>query len=410
MSPRMFVGWWVAAIAAIVAAVIAVSGQPGLTTAETVNEPAFPDLRARPEAVARIEIATPDGRFALQRQGDAWVAVDRYGYPADTQLVHDLIGTLADMRLLEAKTTRPDRFARLEVEDADADDARSRHVRLLDADGAVLAEAYLGKRISRSHAYGSGGIYVRRGGDDRAWLASGSVDVAVSPTDWLAGEIIDIPRDQVRRVAAVPADDGGAYVTARPDPDADMVLEGDLPEGREADPSAVNRTASALVGIRLTDVRPAAEMPLPDRRSFVTVTTFDGVEVLAEMAMIDDQPWARFTARPVAQPVPAAPDEAAAPDQDAPTQATAEPAEPPVDGIDTPAEAEGAAPAEDAAAAPDDGDAPAEDQAAAAADAARTQAEAINARLDGWVFRLQDSVAERLDRGLDDLLAGDGTS
>ncbi len=385
MSPRTFVIWWIAAAAAIAAAIVAVSGQPGLTTAAVSSDPAFPDLRARPDAVATVEIATAEARFTLERRDDQWVAIDRYDYPVDAQQVLDLISALADMRLLEAKTSRPDRFARLEVEDVDRVDARSRHIRLTDGDGEVLAEAYIGKRVSQASRYATGGTYVRRGGDDRAWLASGSLDVSESVVDWLASEIVDIPRTEVRHVGAVPAD-GEAYAASRTDADAEMTLE-DLPEGQTPDQTAVNRTASLLVGARLADVRPAAEIDMPDRRSFVSVTTFDGVQVLAELATVEGEPWAVFTARYVG-PL----SEDAMPAEDA-SEDNAEADGDPAGDEEAPVAAEGS-----------------EDESAAAAEAARTRAEDVARSLDGWAFRLEDSIAERLNRSLEDLLADDGTS
>ncbi len=385
MSPRTFVIWWIAAAAAIAAAVVAVTGQPGLTTAAVSSEPAFPDLRASPDAVATVEIATAEGSFTLERRDDGWVAIDLYDYPVETQQVLDLISALADMRLLEAKTSRPDRFARLEVEDVDRVDARSRHIRLTDGDGEVLAEVYVGKRVSQASRYATGGTYVRRGGDDRAWLASGSLDVSESAVDWLSSEIVDIPRTEVRHVGAVPAE-GDAYAASRTDADAEMTLE-DVPEGQTPDQTAVNRTASVLVGIRLADVRPVAEIEMPDRRSFVSVTTFDGVQVLAETAMVEGEPWAVFTARYVG-----------------PITEDAEPSEAaPENG----AEVDGDPAGDEEAAVVTEGT---EDDPATRADAARMRAEDIAHSLDGWAFRLEESIAERLNRSLDDLMADDGTS
>ena len=63
--------------------------------------------------------------------------------------VRALVVALADMRLIEAKTSMPERYARLEVEDPEPEDAKSRLVRVESADGTVLAEVILGKRRHR---------------------------------------------------------------------------------------------------------------------------------------------------------------------------------------------------------------------------------------------------------------------
>src|SRR5918994_5690580 len=163
MSPRALLV--LAAITAIttVGAVLAVLSQPTATTLRFVDEPAFPALRENPDVVAKVTLTTPEGTITLVREtGDRWSALERYGYPVDRKRVRDLVVALADMRLIERKTAQPERYPRLEVEPPDAEKAQSTLVRLGAADGAVLAEAIIGKQRYRLTGTEPSGTYLRR--------------------------------------------------------------------------------------------------------------------------------------------------------------------------------------------------------------------------------------------------------
>jgi len=148
MTPRVVLGLAVVTLITTGAAIWITLQQPAAGPVQVGDEPAFPALRERPDAVAKVIVTSPEGTFTLTRAANRWVATDRHDYPVAPDKLRELVVQLADMRLIEAKTSRPDRHARLEVEDV-TEGASSRQVRLEDAGGAVLAEAIIGKRRQR---------------------------------------------------------------------------------------------------------------------------------------------------------------------------------------------------------------------------------------------------------------------
>ena len=67
MSPKVFLGWLIAATASLVAALAVTLAQPDLAKVSLVNEPAFPKLRANPDAAAAIVIRHADFVATLTR-------------------------------------------------------------------------------------------------------------------------------------------------------------------------------------------------------------------------------------------------------------------------------------------------------------------------------------------------------
>ena len=295
MTPRTFIGLAAVTIATTIGAAVAVMNQPATAPVAYVDEPAFPELRAEPDAVAKVTIQTKDGTVTLTRTSpETWTSPDRFDYPAANDKINKLVRQLNDMRLVEAKTANAERYDRLEVEDL-TDEASSRLIRLEDADGKILAEALIGKRLFRLTGNASSGTYIRRPGEDQSWLASGGFDLEPDVEAWLDQIVVEIDREEVAAVEIALAE-GEAYSVSRAKAEDELQLD-DLAEGEtlKADAS-VTELASALTSVRLAAVKPEDEVTWPAEKHVAVVRTFDGLELTVELALIEDEPWATFRA------------------------------------------------------------------------------------------------------------------
>ena len=381
MSPKVFLALLALTVVAAGAALLTALAQPGAAPVRYVDEPAFPALRANPDAVAKVALTTPEGSFTLVREtGDRWSALERYGYAVDEDQVRALVVALADMRLIEAKTSLPERYGRLEVEDVGAADAKSRLLRLESADGEVLAEAIFGKQQHRLTGHQAAGTYLRRPGEAQSWLASGAVAIDPTVVDWLDARIVDLAPAQIARIEIRP-DSGAEYVVRRGAPDEPLQFA-DLEEGETLKPDAgLDRLAAAFADLRFEDVKPRSELAWPEADQSATAVTFDGVELTVRLARIDDEPWAIIDVRQVAaaRPAPANP-------------AAEEP----------PNEAEGieAVEIEEPAAAEEEG----------AAEPLPLTADEINQRVQSWAYKVPGLVFDRLTKPRSEWLEDAGTS
>lgn len=345
MRPKIFLGWAIAAIVGAVAAVAVALGQPAIATVNLNTEQAFPALRSKPNDVSKVTVTTADGSFSLVRgKSGEWTAPDKFGYPADDKKVRELIVTMRDMKLIEPKTTRPDRFARLDVEDVTGKGAKSRKVRLETASGEVLAEAIVGKNRYRLTGLQDSGTYIRLAKGKRAWLASGKLSVGKTLADWLDREVVNLASDSVGRVDISPQG-AQAYSVERPNKDTPFQLE-PVPDGRSVNKELIPPLASALAYVEFDDVKPRTDLALPAERHRAKVTTFDGVEVSVEVAKVGKADWAVFSARYAGDP---------AADTDA-------------------------------------------------AKAARERAEKIDRRVRDWAYQIPEHVAKRLSKPIEEYL------
>ncbi len=352
MSPKSFtiLAGATAISLALAGWAIATRDKPMATT--QASAPLFPGLLDRVNDVRTVRLITPGGKLTIAaKDGGGWKLDEKGGYPVEPQQVRDLVLALANLQLVEAKTSDPDRLKRLELEEPGVEGAKSRSIELDDQSGTALAAAVVGKPKPGLYGGGRGGIYVRRAGDDQAWLAAGEIELPADALSLLDQRVIDIPMEQVAAVTLQPA--GAAPVRLhRPDAKtATFTADAAPPDGRALDASKVEQLAGSLANLTMEDVRPASELTLPADAAKARFETFDGVAVDVIAARLGDgdaaENWLELAVA------------AAAP-------ATGEPS---------------------------------------SADAATTRAATLGARTQGWAFKVAPYVADRLHEGLDQLLA-----
>ena len=343
MKPGSFLGLAALTVIAVIAAAVTVFQQRALTTFAGDRERAFATLADRLNDAVKVEIVSNEARFALVRNGEEWGLEDRARYPVHYDKIKRAIVGLAELKLLEAKTSDPARHERLQVNEPDAEAAGSVRFAVKDSAGGVLAEGVLGKQNPNLFGESGGGTYLRRGKEAQAWLAEGEAALGKTRNDWLIRDIVDIDAEAVRR--AVIRQPDGARIVVRQDKEKDgaFTLDG-IPEGRKLkDSGEAKNLAGGLWRLTFEDVKPAADIAFPPRFNTAEYETLDGLKVRVEMTVVDEVVWGRFSAS-----------------------------------------AEGAA--------------------GEAAEAAGKKAAAINRRAKGWIYELSAGEGEKLTTRIEDIL------
>ncbi len=308
MKPRVFAGLALLTVIMVVVAVLAVVLEDNPQTVLQDRKPAFPKLVERINEAASIEIGSKEGRFTITGSGETWGVVEKNGYPVKRETVRDFLLNLANLRLVEAKTSREDRYARLEVEDIEADDADSRLVTVRDGNGKVLADGIIGRRKYFLYVDGRGGTYLRRAGELQAWLAEGEMDFGPLPFDWLNRLVLEVPAQDVENLT-IAQPDSETLVLKRDERGQEHFTVLGAPEGRELKTETeADRLAFVVAKFEFDDVEPIGKVSFADQPLHTaTYTTFDGLRIVIEVAskeivslrVTEDPPmelWARIRA------------------------------------------------------------------------------------------------------------------
>jgi Domain of unknown function (DUF4340) len=257
--------------------------------------PLFAELLPRANDVQTVTVESAAGKLTIARKDQGWVLTETGGYPVAADKVRKLVGGLADLRLLEAKTDQPERLTRLEVEDVAAKDSKSKQVTLAGADGKPLAALILGKQNFTFDLNGLRGLYVRKPGEPQAWLAEGAVEVPTKTTEWVDRNVVDLAADKIQRLHFAPVAAGEVTVT-KADKTATEFSLAPLPEGRSADPEAVQRLTQAFASVTLDDVRADKDTDKAVKAGTAEAATFDGLTLKAELLALDGGTWLRLAA------------------------------------------------------------------------------------------------------------------
>jgi hypothetical protein len=332
MNSKALIGLVSATVAAVAAALLVTMKSDKTAPAEARGR-LFEALPAHVNDVTSITVKKAGKEFTVQRQGEGaaatWGIVEKGGYPVQFEKVKQAVVGVSELRLLEPKTSKPENYAKIQVQDpADqvppgppgAEPMNPIKITLKDGGGQVLASAIVGKS-----EYGTRpSVFVRRAGEPQSWLAEGQVQVEGEPTTWLETQILNIGKERIKSVtviqpSAVPAPTAaatpaaGAEAPPPPVPAASVPetlivdrqkpedtvfnVEG-LPAGRELKyPGVADQLAAGLSYFNLEDVAPADQVDLTQKPGATAeFRSFDGMLVTVRMGEKDGKTWAKLAA------------------------------------------------------------------------------------------------------------------
>ena len=328
------------------------------------ERPLLAGFEAHANDARRIRVLRPEAEgLTLRREAESWTVSARDGYPADIATLRQLVVALAEAGIVEDKTSNPDLYEHLAVDDPEDGGSGAK----IEVSGEGFSySVILGNRAQGNFRY------ARIPEQATSHLINRNPDVPENVEDWLVSGILDIPADRIRS-AAISHADGETIVVNKDAEDLTDFTVLDVPEGRELSYATVgNGIAGALANLELEDVRTAVE-PAADTR--LRFETWDGLALTVEVSAEDDQHWVTFAAAFIPPPV----------DENA---------------VDSAGDAD-PTPADPAKADPAEADLVEADVSTADVE---LEAERINERVSGWQYRLPAFKKNLLTRSWEDIL------
>jgi hypothetical protein len=266
------------------------------TSQDTIGEGqlAFPGLALDLDKATSISLLHQGRSLVLNRHGNVsgagvWGVADRGDYPVIPSRVHALLTALTELRLVERRTTNPDEFPKLGLEDPSAT-AGSTLVRLLDGQDHPIAALLVGHQRVRAGGQGAEDVYVRRPVEEQAWLAEGRLEVDTDPQSWFDRDITNIDHSEVKSVSVTRGENHLLFSA-----DADKLVLKDPADHKPLDAQKVEAVGHALEYLSFTDVQPADKMPgSPEGDAAFTLT--NGVNLTVAVTKAGDETWGRFDA------------------------------------------------------------------------------------------------------------------
>lgn len=283
MTPRLLSALAAASVIAVVAAGYAVSQEHGFETA-TVNSKVFPELREQLNNVTELKLVTNQRQMTLVRKDGNWAMLESDGYPGEVKNIQKVLIGLSDLVYAEAKTRKPDLYAKLDVRAPSVKESRGRHISVLGTDGKPLADVILGKTRYNMPGTTRDGIYLRFPDQAQTWLTVGQLEASRVPGDWLKSDIVDIEGKTIKQ-ATFHHPDGETLIVEKAAEEEGIFQILDVPVDKklkfESDPENM---ATVLEKFELADVRKASHFDFtPAQTVTAQFRTFDGLLINVEM-------------------------------------------------------------------------------------------------------------------------------
>ena len=323
MSRQRFIALTVAALLVISAALVFSTRRN--SPPDVHGAALLPALAGELDTVSSLSVlkgsATPT--VTVHKQGEQWTVAERANYPADASKVRKLLLTLSDAKIREEKTSNPDSYAIIGVEDASKAGATGAQIDLTAKSGK------LGVIVGKPAGQGN---FVRRPAEKVSYVAEPGISFEAEPRFWIDTRLMDIASDKiqsieyrsaagpgylVRRItepapkppeAKAPAPAAGSAPASTPasapavasaapalPPISKFVLEG-VPAGRQAaDPQTLAPSANFLSSLADDDVGAAGDIDF-SKPSIVNVTLTDGGVITLTGTVVGDKRWIQVAA------------------------------------------------------------------------------------------------------------------
>lgn len=236
----------------------------------------------------RIEMTGPGGNFAILKESPTGWVLDRGNFSADFDEVRRTLISLAQLTTIAPKTARPDWLAHLSLADSNGT-----HITVKDAGGAVLARLITGNDVELGDVNGARGLFVRRPGESRAYLARAVFPVRGDIGSWMGKQLQLIGPARLKSVTLTPAT-GQGFGLGRATPTDPVTLAG-LPPGAQVDFQLINEIGFAIATFAPIDIKMADTVDFADA-AHVVAQSFDGLTVNFEIVRRPDGIWSRLKA------------------------------------------------------------------------------------------------------------------
>ena len=260
----------------LIAALVIIALGSWLSSRGPANKPVatgqrvLPGLQAAVNSVAEVRLSKGDGTRTTLKKGNTDWTIGERDYPADSGKVRKLLLDLGALNVVEQKTSVPENYAQLGVEDTKSPKATGTRV------DAVTSGKTYSLIVGKSSSGRSG--YVRVADTAQSELAAPMLTLEADPRRWLDHTVVDIPQERIKEMSVKPAE-GPAYTAARDKKETSDFAVTALPKGRElSSPAAADPIAGSLANLSLDDVQHAPTAST-GKVSHTVFRTFDGLEL-----------------------------------------------------------------------------------------------------------------------------------
>lgn len=286
--------WGMGVAILVMLAIVTLSNNPRGNQDEQVGQSVLPGLKANLSLAEKVLLDGKDSDTTLQLTDDKWLVMERFQFEADVTKLTGLLRSLAESKLQERKTSKPENFGRLGLEEG-TDDAVVLEIHAGGNTYSILVGNSDPKRKGqyiRLYDDGNSASSVesgRAGLSNQVWFIDTKIDVPSDPGSWLATQILDI---EAQKVIGIELTDGDAVLKVSRVDDELKIEDLDV-KAELRYPTVVDTLGRALVNVRMQDVVPATQVDFTVAKQAIFKLE-DAPEIKLEVVQDDGKYWLRL--------------------------------------------------------------------------------------------------------------------
>ena len=270
---KIIIIFFIALVIAATAWKVSIDNKP---QSEIMKTSLFPALIDSVNEITEVTIEDRRFKSILKKIDGAWYLHNKDNYPASTSGIKQLALELSNLKILEAKTSSVEKYAKLGVNNLSVEGSQASQITVSTSE-KKLVSLLIGlspkgaKKAKR---------YIRLTGETAAQLVAGQITASTNPIEWLDPQIIDLDSKSIKRLTIDVPEEKKIVISKNTESEDFFTLQ-DIPESFEMkSKTIVSSIPAILMDLRLNDVISANAVTDLEPSQKTTVTTFSGLEIL----------------------------------------------------------------------------------------------------------------------------------
>ena len=270
---KIIIIFFIALVIATTAWKVSIDNKP---QSEIMKTSLFPALIDSVNEITEVTIEDRRFKSILKKIDGVWYLHNKDNYPASTSGIKQLALELSNLKILEAKTSSVEKYAKLGVNNLSVEGSQASQITVSTSE-KKLVSLLIGlspkgaKKAKR---------YIRLTGETAAQLVAGQITASTNPIEWLDPQIIDLDSKSIKRLTIDVPEEKKIVISKNTESEDFFTLQ-DIPESFEMkSKTIVSSIPAILMDLRLNDVISANAVTDLEPSQKTTVTTFSGLEIL----------------------------------------------------------------------------------------------------------------------------------
>lgn len=270
---KIIIIFFIALVIATTAWKVSIDNKP---QSEIMKTSLFPALIDSVNEITEVTIEDRRFKSILKKIDGVWYLHNKDNYPASTSGIKQLALELSNLKILEAKTSSVEKYAKLGVNNLSVEGSQASQITVSTSE-KKLVSLLIGlspkgaKKAKR---------YIRLTDETAAQLVAGQITASTNPIEWLDPQIIDLDSKSIKRLTIDVPEEKKIVISKNTESEDFFTLQ-DIPESFEMkSKTIVSSIPAILMDLRLNDVISANAVTDLEPAQKTTVTTFSGLEIL----------------------------------------------------------------------------------------------------------------------------------